>query len=126
MTEEHVALLIDLGVKLIAAVAGMALIYGTAFAKKFLEAKLEAGQYDLLKDRAEMVVRAFEQMGENYGWTSEYKKQKALMALQYAADALNLPVDNKHLDALIEQFVQVVNTETKVFEEEVFVGDGAG
>jgi hypothetical protein len=84
--------------------------------KNYLRLKLGEKTYDLLADKAEMIVRSIEQTGFYAKWDGAYKKQLAMVALRKFADLLKLDVTDDVLDEVIEAMVQLLNTEAGKFE----------
>jgi hypothetical protein len=94
-------------------------VLGAAFSwrwlKSYLRLKLGEKTYNLLADKAEMIVRSIEQTGFYAKWDGAYKKQLAMIALRKFADLMKLTVTDDELDQIIEAMVQLLNTEAGKF-----------
>jgi len=97
---------------------GLLAILASYAGKKVLEYLQKKGlldEYEYLKKGIETAVRALEQEGLLVEYTGEQKKEMAMIWARKIADDLGIKVSDEILDFLIEEVVQILNTEAGKF-----------
>jgi hypothetical protein len=83
----------------------------------YLEARIGAEQYGHIKEMVVTVVRALEQQGILLNLTGPEKKQMATSTIIQLLDRVGYEIEPAVLDKLIEEAVQVINTEQGAFQK---------
>jgi len=77
----------------------------------YIQAKLGASQMQLFRDMASTVVRNLQQNPAFKDLEGSLKKERAILEMTDYAGKIGLPVDHSFVDKLIEEAVQIMNTE---------------
>ena len=77
----------------------------------YVTAKLSATNVQLFRDMASTVVRSMEQNPAFKDLEGSLKKERSIIALTDYAKQIGLPVDAPFVDKMIEEAVQIMNSE---------------
>ena len=84
--------------------------YGIFTLRAWVVSQVSQTRYDLTVKIVEDIVRYCEQMGLLIGWTGADKKVMAINLIHTAFEKMNIPIDEKLIEQLIERAVQVINS----------------
>jgi hypothetical protein len=76
-----------------------------------MKAKLSASNVEMFRAMAQTVVRSMEQNPAFKDLTGTLKKENCIVALTDYAEKIGLPVDHPFIDKIIEEAVQIMNSE---------------
>ena len=80
-------------------------------ATTWLKTRLSADQLVLLKENTQTVVRSLEQSPVTKSLDGQAKKEQAILDITHWCAKNNIPISKDYIDALIEEAVQIFNTE---------------
>lgn len=92
----------------------------------YLKEKLGTTKYAQLITFASTTVRALEQSPVSNMWLGDHKKQYAMEKLQAFADYINYPIEGEMIEDLVEEAVQIMNSEIQKIDlfEDLSLGSG--
>ncbi|MGD0002867.1 MAG: phage holin [Anaerolineaceae bacterium] len=77
----------------------------------YMKTKMSATNVQLFRDMASTVVRSMEQNSAFKDLAGSLKKERAIVAMTDYAVKIGLPVDTAFVDKMIEEAVQIMNTD---------------
>ena len=104
-------LLVSLGIFVGVALAAIGLLLALKFGIDFLKVKIGEAKFNQVVSYVELAVRAAEQLGVRFNYTSEEKKALVLGAARKYMAQIGIDYDEDFLEALLEGAVQKMNAE---------------
>ena len=106
ITPELVQKLIEIVFLIVVSILGYGAKKLVSMGETYLDAKLGAANFGLLKSFATTVVRGIEQSPAYKTWDGAKKKETAMVAIADFADDHGIPVDDAFLDHVLEEAVK--------------------
>lgn len=117
ITPEKLSYLFPVGVLVSLLLVGL-IGYAVKRLEDYLKTKTGIEKYEELRQQTLMVVRRLQQVGENFGYSNEQKKEIAVLAVLRISETLKLGIDENEADMLVEWGVNVMKATSKALSAE--------